>query len=97
LQREVIVMRSNTIWRDEAMSLYPREENQEFELSAERERRAFMEGVMFSASKFIVASMDSDTSAAVLLALQEQVDACHTDDCEMCHRHKTIISKATTA
>lgn len=27
-------------------------------------------------------------------ALQEQVDACDADDCEMCHRHRAILADA---
>lgn len=30
-------------------------------------------------------------------ALQEQVDACNTDDCEMCHRHREVLAPASAA
>jgi|GEM_PF-2296120 len=38
-------------------------------------------------------------SAASTLAkaLQEQLDACDCDDCEMCHRHRAILAQATPA
>lgn len=61
---------------------------------------AGIEGAGYPASRANVGTMlertlAAENDAAVLRkALQEQVDACNADDCEMCHRHRSLLASA---